>query len=49
MQQHLLIVAVRQNDVLIDKPMKGLKELELIAESIATPNSSIDVDSIISN
>jgi hypothetical protein len=49
MQQHLLTVAVRQNDLLVDKSLKGLKELELLVEkNITTPNSSIDLLQIIS-
>jgi hypothetical protein len=39
-----LTVAVRQNDILIDKPLKGLKELELFEKNISTPNSQFDLD-----
>jgi len=49
MQQHLLTVAVRQNDLLICKQLKGLKEIELLVDkNITTPNSSIDLLQIIS-
>ena len=49
MQQQLLTVAVRQNDILIDKPLKGLKELELFEKNISTPNSQFDLDQIITS
>lgn len=45
---HLLIVAVKTNQLLIDKPLRGLAELELIdKKEITTPNSIIDLWSIL--
>ena len=49
--QHLLSVCVRINQILIDKPLKGLAELELITQKndnniITTPNSVIDLKTI---
>jgi ribosomal protein S18 len=48
--QHLLTVAVRTNQILVDKPLKGVKETELLKEGgmgITTPNSIIDLKSIL--
>lgn len=46
--QHLITVAVRTNQILIDKPMKGLQELDLIEKKeITTPNSVVDLMSIL--
>ena len=38
MQQQLLTVAIFTNQLLIDGPCKGLKELELLDKGITVPN-----------
>ena len=48
MQQQLLTVAVFTNQLLIDGPYKGLKEIELLNKGITVPNSIVDLSSIIS-
>ena len=48
LQKHLLIVATRMNQLLIDSSLKALSELELLKLSIATPNSTFDIDSVFS-
>ena len=49
LQKHLLIVATRINQQLIDTSMKALSELNLLAShSVAAPNSTIDIDSVFS-
>jgi hypothetical protein len=49
-QQHLLTVGVKMNQILIDRPMKGLQELELIEKhEICTPNSIVDLMNILGN
>jgi hypothetical protein len=42
-----LETAVQTNDILIDKPVRGLKELDLLLKDITVPNSMIDLMSII--
>lgn len=44
MQQHLLTVAIKTNQFLVDGPQQGLHELELLQHEISVPNSVINVD-----
>ena len=47
MQQQLLTVAVKTNQLLLDGPMKGLKELRLLKErDIVVPNSFINIHNL---
>ena len=47
MQQHLLIVAVKTNQFLLDGPQQGLAELDLIEQhQITVPNAVTNINSI---
>ena len=49
LQKHLLIVATRLNQLLIDNSMKALSEINLLNNfAIATPNSTFDVNLVFS-
>ena len=49
LQKHLLVIATRLNQLLIDSSSKALSELNLLNEvGIATPNSTFDVNSVFS-
>lgn len=49
LQKHLLIVATRMNQLLIDNSMKAISEINLLQNhQIATPNSTVDVSTLFS-
>lgn len=49
LQKHLLIVATRANQSMIDSSMKAITELELLQKlSISLPNSTFDIHSVFS-
>ena len=49
LQKHLLVVATRTNQLMMDNSMKANSELNLLqAYSVATPNSTFDINSVIS-
>ena len=48
MHQHMLQIAVQQNQLVLDGPSKALKELELLERSIVAPNPVLRLDNIIS-
>ena len=49
LQKHLLIVATRMNQLLIDSSMKALSEIRLLQNhGVATPNSTFDVNAVFS-
>jgi hypothetical protein len=47
MQQHLLIVAVKSNQHLIDAPQQGLTELDLFEMGVTVPCAVINLDEIV--
>ena len=48
MHQQLLTIAVMTNQLLLDGPMKGLKELRLLKErDIVVPNSFININNLL--
>jgi len=40
-------VSVRVNQILIDKPYRGFRELELLEKGITIPNSIVDTDNLL--
>lgn len=49
LQKHLLIVATRLNQLIMDNSLKAISEINLLqSSSIATPNSTFDVNSVFS-
>ena len=49
LQKHLLIVATRLNQLIIDNSLKAISELNLLQSlSIATPNSTFDPNNVFS-
>ena len=49
LQKHLLIVATRANQSIIDCSLKAIAELDLLKKyNLAVPNSTIDINSVFS-
>lgn len=49
LQKHLLIVATRMNQLVLDSSLKAISEINLLQSlSVATPNSTFDVNNLFS-